>query len=199
MTKESKKQQEYVPCQVNPRKVKEFCDFAGVDPNNYWCLRRVMIQNVAYTSPGVIATIGKYNREPHHLVVLTTSDVLKQGLAEEDQQLLGVLKNRIPSRSLLDHLFVFGKRVKGDKGVQRLGDRLLWGEKMEEAQRRGDIRLTIAGDDFLDKEEYHDETVLQLVALKSGLRRFGKINVGRCAPPKDFCNGLLKAVRPNRP
>lgn len=208
MVEEGKRQQEYIPCQINPRKVIEFCESAGVDPNDYWVLGEVMIRNTAYTSPGLIAAIGKYNREPHHLVVLTTSDVLKQGLAEEDQQLLGTLKSRILSRSLLDHLF--GERVKDDKGARRL-DRLLEREGMEEAQRkqvleklyihptrRGDIELIIAQDDFLEDDFLH-EIGLQLTTLKSGLRKFGRINLGRCAPQKDFCNGLLRAVRPNRP
>lgn len=213
--KEIERQQDYIPCQINPKKVVEFCRSVDINPNDYWILREVMIRNIAYTAPGLIAAIGSYNREPHHLVVLTTSNVLKQGLSEEDKQLLHTLKARIPSRSLLDHFF--GERVKDDRGVRTL-DRLLDGEGLDEARkkkvlkklyiqptRRGDTELIIAEDDFLcrwkydkKKEEWlydHDGIDLQFTILKSGLREFGRVICIRNAPPKDFCNELLRAVR----
>lgn len=193
----------YVPHQINPTKVIEICEVNGVNPILHGVIRNRLINGTAFSSPGLIVSIGRFHGEPHHLKVLTTSDILNQGLCSEDKQLLKTLKARIPRRSIPSHLI--GERVRDDRGIRAFEKILDEGNLDENAKKevfnrvtiqplkRRDIQLTFPEDDFL-VEGYHDDLAMIFVSLKSGLRRFGRINGLRSGLSKDFCNTLISEV-----
>lgn len=183
---------EFYPIQLNRNNFLDYCDSNGVNPNRHFVLRN-FLSTQAYSSPNTIATVEHENNLPHHIAVLTTSDLISDRLQIPDANLLIKLREQTPTTSVFDYLR--GIVVETGDGRRKLKTILAEGGLNEKQQssvlshlhiqpiKRGNILLAVAED-----EE-------QLQNLNITLGRVAPVVVYRTGLTLDFINGLILSIR----
>ncbi len=183
---------EYIPRQINKNNILSYCDSKKVNPQEHWVLRKFLDRSSSYFSKNIIGTVEVKNNTPHHILILTTSDLLQKYVPAIDAQLLNALLDKVPTYTMLD--YVFGKRVSNNQGVADLRGLLADGDLNEkelkgtmkslyiEPIKRGDIHLA-----FSEDEDNFEDLIMNLSPI-------GRVVGYRSGLSRNFVNDLITSL-----